>query len=60
VFDLPDRVTLSMLDDRIIPLEITIDKFGIDPPAWVSDYTDISGNNARGIVLDMAPSEGSI
>jgi len=59
LFDLPDRVTLSTLDDVVIPLLITIDKFVIEPPASLTDYTDITACNAQGVVLDMEPGEGS-
>lgn len=59
VFDLPERISLDTLDDIVIPLLITIDKFLIEPPATMSDYTDISGCNAQGVVLDMQPGEGS-
>ncbi|MBL4692760.1 MAG: hypothetical protein JKY92_05470 [Magnetovibrio sp.] len=59
VFDLPAKINLNTLDDIVIPLLITIDKFIIEPPATLSDYTDISGCNAQGVVLDMKPGEGS-
>lgn len=59
VFDLPDRVTLDTLDDVVVPLLITIDKFVLEPPAELEDYTDISSCNAQGVVLDMAPGEGA-
>lgn len=59
VFDLPERVTLDTLDDVVVPLLITIDKFVLEPPADLDDYTDISSCNAQGVVLDLAPGEGA-
>jgi len=59
LFDLPDRVTLSVLDDVVVPLLISIDKFVIEPPADLKDYADIGACNAQGVVLDMDPDEGS-
>ena len=59
VFDLPDRITLDTLDDVVVPLLITIDKFVLEPPATLADYTDFTSCNAHGVVLDMAPGEGA-
>ncbi len=59
LFDLPDRVTLDVLDDVVVPLLISIDKFVIEPPDGLKDYADIGACNAQGVVLDMDPDEGS-
>lgn len=59
LFDLPDRLTMDILDDAVVPLLIAIDKFVIEPPASLKDYNDIGACNAQGVVLDMAPEEGS-
>ncbi|PCI42312.1 MAG: hypothetical protein COB46_00805 [Rhodospirillaceae bacterium] len=59
LFDLPNRINTSTLDDIVIPLLITIDKFVIEPPASLEDYTVISACNAQGVVLDMEPGAGS-
>ncbi len=58
LFDLPDRLTLNTLDDAVVPLLITIDKFVIEPPARLEDYSDIGACDAQGVVLDMGPDEG--
>ncbi len=59
LFDLPDRLTLDVLDDAVVPLLIAIDKFVIEPPAGLKDYSDIGACNAQGVVLDMDPDQGS-
>jgi hypothetical protein len=40
IFDLPARLTLDVLDDAIIPLLLIIDKFVIEPPLGLGDYTN--------------------
>jgi|GEM_PF-1677564 len=52
-FDLPSRVRLDTLDDMLIPLLVTIDKFLIEPPDDLDDYTDVASCNAQGVVIDM-------
>lgn len=59
LFDLPDRVTMDSLDDAVVPLLITLEKFVIEPPAALEDYSDIGACNAQGVVLDLDPDEGS-
>jgi hypothetical protein len=59
LFDLPDRLTMNKLDDVVIPFLISTDKFVIEPPTSLTDYTDISGCNAQGVVLDLEPGEGA-
>lgn len=59
LFDLPDRVTLDVLDTVVVPLLVSIDKFVIEPPAGLKDYADIGACNAQGVVLDMDPDEGT-
>jgi len=59
LFDLPERLTLNRLDDIVIPFLVTIDKYVIEPPATLTDYTDINACNAQGVVLDLEPGEGS-
>lgn len=53
LFNLPDPLKLSTLDDVVIPLLVTIEKFVIEPPNDLDDYTDIAACNAQGVVLDM-------
>ncbi|MEK9753189.1 MAG: hypothetical protein VW338_08275 [Rhodospirillaceae bacterium] len=53
IFDLPARLTLDVLDNAIIPLLFIIDKFVIEPPLGLGDYTNIATCNAHGVVYDM-------
>lgn len=58
IFNLPDRVNADSLADIIIPTLISVDKFIVEPPATITDYTVINACNAQGVVLDMQPGEG--
>ncbi len=59
VFDMPEKLTLDDLDTILVPLLISMDKFVVEPPDGLKDFTDIGTCNAQGVVLDMDPEEGS-
>lgn len=52
IFDLPGRASRDILDDVILPLRFTIDRFVIEPPLTLSDYADIAEIDANGVVFD--------
>ncbi len=41
-----------MLDDVILPLRFTIDRFVVEPPLTLFDYADIAEIDANGVVFD--------
>ena len=53
IYGLPANVTLDFLDDVVIPILFTTNKFVIEPPMSLEDYTDIAACNAQGVVLDL-------
>ncbi len=55
IFDLPDKINMGTLDDIIVPLLVMLEKFVVEPPFGLDDYTDIGAINAQGVVLDLDP-----